>query len=123
VRTRWLVFTLGLAASGCYLSHEREDPCAEGERCAVVAWRDHPSAEVLGGYEAPGGAERVDHEEGRRRVEAAVGRAGTFTRTPRGSEPMVSPEPVVIPEPAVDPNTDVIDPEAPIPDPLGDDLE
>jgi len=72
---RWLVFTLGLAASGCYLSHQREDPCAEDERCAVVAWVDHPSAEVLGWYEAPGGDDFVDHDEGRRRVEAAVGRA------------------------------------------------
>ena len=67
---------LGLAASGCYLSHEREDPCGEDERCAVVAWMDHPSAEVLGWYEAPGGRGVVSHDEGRRRVEASIGRGG-----------------------------------------------
>jgi len=54
---------------------------------------------------------------------AAYRAVNTFTRTPGGTAPVVSPEPVVSPAPAVDPDTDVIDPEAPIPDPLGDDLE
>lgn len=76
MRAWCFALALGLAAGGCYRSHGLEEPpCGEDERCALVAWLDHPSAEVLGWHAAPGGGVPVDHEEGRRRVEAALGRA------------------------------------------------